>query len=149
MVEVETGKTEQQARGIILTIVNPVTGAGIVRKNFTKIPNSIIFDKRVKAQDKELYNILLALPYRKRQGAGDGILINHKYLCKLTGAKTKLTIINSIKRLEAAGYCKYSLLNGQLADLQVIIKPAVSEIQEQELAEMVSGIQLENGHKLL
>lgn len=138
MAEVEAEKTEQQARGILLTIVNPATGSGTVKKNFTKIPNSIIFDKRVKAQDKELYNILLALPYRKRQGAGDGILINHKYLCKLTGAKTKLTIINIIKRLEKAGYCKYSLLNGQLADLQVIIKPSMSEKLEKELAEMAS-----------
>lgn len=139
MAEVEKEKTEQ-AKGILLTIVNPVTGAGTVKKNFTKVPNSIIFDKSVKAQDKELYNILLALPYRKRQGAGDGILINHKYLCKLTGAKTKVTIINIIKRLEKAGYCKYSLLNGQLADLQVIIKPSETEKQEIAIAEMLSDV---------
>lgn len=139
MAELEKEKTEQ-ARGILLTIVNPVTGARTVERDYSKIPNVSIFDKRLKSQDKELYNILLALPYRKRQGAGDGILINHKYLCKLTGAKTKLTIINIIKRLEKAGYCKYSLINGQLADLQVVIKPSISELQEKAIKEMLSDV---------
>lgn len=140
MAEVEKEKTEQ-ARGTLLKFVNPLTGAGTVRKNFTKIPNSIIFDKSVKAQDKELYTILLALPYRKRQSdTGNGILITHEYLRTLTGAKDRKTILSSISRLEKAGYCKRVKISGKLSELQVIIKPSETEKQEIAIAEMLSDV---------
>lgn len=138
MAEVEKEKAEQ-ARGTLLKFVNPLTGAGVVRKNFTKIPNSIIFDRSVKAQDKELYNILLALPYRKRQSdTGDGILITHEYLRALMGAKDRKTILSSISRLEKAGYCKRAKISGKLSELQVIIKPSETEKQEKVIEEMLS-----------
>lgn len=132
-------KKEQQ-KGTLLTIINPMTGAGTVRSNFTKVPNSIIFDKGVKSQDKELYNILLALPYRKRRGASDVTHINHEYLCKLTGAKNRQTILRSISRLEKAGYCRRVKISGKLSELQVIIKPSTAEELEQKINEMISDV---------
>lgn len=139
MAEVEKEKTEQ-ARGTLLKFINPLTGAATVRKNFTKVPNSIIFDRSVKAQDKELYNILLALPYRKRQSdTGDGILITHDYLQKVAGASRR-AILYSLDRLEKAGYCKRVKISGKLSELQVIIKPSETEKQEIAIAEMLSDV---------
>lgn len=131
-------KKEQQ-KGTLLTIINPTTGAGTVRSNFTKIPNSIIFDKNISSQDMRLYSILLALPYRKRRGAGDVTHINHEYLCKLTGASRR-TVLYSLDRLEKAGYCKRVKISGKLSELQVIIKPSVTEELEQEINEMISDV---------
>lgn len=140
MADEQEKKEQQEQRGTLLTFINPVTGAGTVKSNFTKIPNSIIFDKSVKQQDKELYNILLALPYRKRCSAREGILINHDFLCELTGAKNRQTILRIITRLEKAGYCRRVKISGKLSELQVIIKPSASEEEKKKIEELISDV---------
>lgn len=131
---------QQEQRGTLLTFINPATGAGTVKSNFTKIPNSIIFDKNISSQDMRLYSVLLALPYRKRCSAREGILINHDYLCELTGAKNRQTILRSITRLEKAGYCRRVKISGKLSELQVIIRPSVSEEEKKKIEELISDV---------
>lgn len=139
MADEQEKKEQQEQRGTLLTFINPVTGAGTVKSNFTKIPNSIIFDKRVKPQDKELYNILLALPYRKRCSARKGILINHDYLRTLTGVSRR-AVLYSLDRLEAAGYCKRFKKSGKFSELQIVIKPSVSEEEQKKIEELISDV---------
>lgn len=131
---------EEQQKGTLLTFINPVTGAGTVKSNFTKIPNSIIFDKSISAQDMRLYSVLLGLPYRKRKSVRERILINHDYLCTLTGAKNRQTILRSITRLEKAGYCRRVKISGKLSELQVIIRPSVSEEEKKKIDELISDV---------
>lgn len=140
MADEQEKKEQQEQRGTLLTFINPVTGAGTVKSNFTKIPNSIIFDRGIKSQDKELYGLLLALPYRKRKSGREGILINHDYLCRLTGAKNRQTILRSITRLEKAGYCRRVKISGKLSELQVIIRPSVSEEEQKKIEELISDV---------
>lgn len=136
----EQEREQQEQRGTLLTFMNPVTGAGTVKSNFTKIPNSIIFDKSISAQDMRLYSVLLGLPYRKRNSVRESILINHDYLCTLTGAKNRQTILRSITRLEKAGYCRRVKISGKLSELQVIIRPSVSEEEKKKIDELISDV---------
>lgn len=131
-------KEQEAPKGTLLTIVNPATGKTFANSNFTRIPNSIIFDKSMKAQDKELYNILLALPYRKRN-VSNGILISHEYLCKVQGASRR-AILYSLDRLEQAGYCERVKINGKLSELKVIIKPSATEKQQKNIDDFLSGM---------
>ena len=135
MADEQEKKEQQEQRGTLLTFINPVTGAGTVKSNFTKIPNSIIFDKSLKPQDKEL----LALPYRKRCSARKGILINHDYLRTLTGVSRR-AVLYSLDRLEAAGYCKRLKISGKFSELQIIIKPSVSEEEKKKIEELISEV---------
>lgn len=130
-------KKEQQ-KGTLLTIINPMTGAGTVKSNFTKVPNTIIDDKSLNLRDKMLYIMLLRLPYQKRKSARDSILISHEYLCRLAGVKERKTITESLNRLEAAGYCKRLKITGQLVKLFLIIKPSVTEEQKQNIEDMIN-----------
>lgn len=128
------GEQQKQGapKGTLLTIVNSITGKQFANSNFTRIPNSIIFETSITPQDKELYNILLALPYRKRN-TSKGIMINHDYLCKLMGVKNRQTILRIISRLEVAGYCRRVKISGTFSELQVIIKPSETEKQQKNI----------------
>ncbi len=135
----EQEKKEQQ-KGTLLKIINPLTGGSTVKSDFTQVPNSVMDDESINSRDKILYIKLLMLPYRKRCSAREGILINHDYLCRLTGAKNRQTILRSITRLEKAGYCRRVKISGKLSELQVIIKPSASEEEKKKIEELISDV---------
>ena len=135
----EQEKKEQQ-KGTLLKIINPLTGGSTVKSDFTQVPNSVMDDESINSRDKILYIKLLMLPYRKRCSAREGILINHDYLCRLTGVKNRQTILRSITRLEKAGYCRRVKISGKLSELQVIIKPSASEEEKKKIEELISDV---------
>lgn len=135
----EQEKKEQQ-KGTLLKIINPLTGGSTVKSDFTQVPNSVMDDESINSRDKILYIKLLMLPYRKRCSAREGILINHDYLCRLTGTKNRQTILRSITRLEKAGYCRRVKISGKLSELQVIIKPSASEEEKKKIEELISDV---------
>lgn len=128
---------KEQRKGTLLKIINPVTGAGTVKSNFTQVPNSVIDDDNINLRDKVLYIKLLRLPYRKRKSAREGVLISQEYIRKLAGVKEKKTVTESLNRLEAAGYCKRLTITGQFVELYLIIKPSETEEQKQKIEDMI------------
>lgn len=132
----------KQATGTIIKFYNEHTGSDEVERSYTKIPNSVIFDKLLSDSAKALYICLLALSWRlqNRPLVNGGIVVTQEQLINwLAFSRRKLNY--KITELEQNGYCKREKLNNKLTVLTVIIKKSASDEWQDFLEEIQRELQ--------